>query len=263
MIQSGLCVPYKELTSTGGKIDDFNQTAAVRELLVRQIVDVEGPIHHDLLIKRIQAYYDVKLLGKNFKEAISDILLLVPCVDGFYYPAGYKAGGIRICVDGADPRELSQIPVPELRGCMAMLVNEALSIQTDELFTKTIHVFGYKVLIEQKKQLLAAQLDALVAEGLVAVSEGMVTNVRKDAWKDAALGSKAIPPASKTRDGTCKQCSESVQKPERKVRKGDTTYIKPPCLVCSVTGKETPEESWCKEFKAQPATNPGNPVSPE
>ncbi len=263
LIQSGLCIPYKEFTSSGGKIDDFNQSAAVRELLVKQIVDVEGPIHHDLLVKRIQAYYGVKLLGKNFKEAISDILLLIPCVDDFYYPTNYKAGGIRICIDGADPRELGQISVPELRGCMAMLVNEALSIQTDELFTKTIHVFGYKVLIEQKKQLLSAQLDALVAEGLVSVSEDMVTNVRKDAWKDAALGSKAIPPASKTRDGTCKQCSEAMQKPERKVRKGDTTYIKPPCLVCSVTGKETPEESWCTEFKAKPATNPGNLVVPE
>ncbi|MBN2152713.1 MAG: DUF3320 domain-containing protein [Candidatus Lokiarchaeota archaeon] len=251
LIQSGLCVPYKEFTSGGGNIEDFIKSAEVREQLVMRIVEVEGPIHHDLLVKRIQAYYDVKVLGKNLKDSINDTLLLVPCLDGFYYPAGSKPGGVRMCTGGAkDPRELGQIPPPELRRCIAMLVNEALSMQTDELFTKVARVFGYRLLKEVNKQLLAAQLDALDAEGLVSVTSGMVTNVRKDAWKDASFGFTAAPTASMSRGGTCKRCSLAKQKPGKNIRKGDTTYYKQPCLVCSVTDKETPEESWCKSFMA-------------
>nr|MDO8084724.1 DUF3320 domain-containing protein [Candidatus Sigynarchaeum springense] len=251
LIQSGFCVPYKEFTTRGGNIEDFNRSAEVREQLVMRILEVEGPIHHDLLVKRIQAYYDVKVLGKNLKETINDTLLLVPRLDEFYYPAGYKPGGVRICVDGTeDPREMGQILPQEIRRCMAMLVNEALSMEADELFTKVARVFGYKLLKEVNKQLLKVQLDALVAEGLVAVSDNTVTNVRKDAWKDATFGFMTTPKALKTREGTCKRCSLVKQKPGRTVRKGDTTIVKPPCLICSITEKETPEDSWCKEFKA-------------
>ncbi|MEX2681796.1 MAG: DUF3320 domain-containing protein [Candidatus Sigynarchaeota archaeon] len=251
LIQAGFCIPYKEFTARGGNIDEFNRSAEVREQIVMRIVEVEGPIHHDLLVKRIQAYYDIKILGKNLKEIIDDTLLLVPCLNGFYYPANFSHGSVRICTDGVkDPRELNQIPSHELRKCMAMLVNEALSIQTDELFTKVARVFGYRLVKEGNKQLLANHLDALVAEGLVVVSNGTVTNARKDGWKDSTFGLLEPPRASMAREGTCKRCSLAKQKPGRTVRKGDATYFKPPCLVCSITEKETPEDSWCKGFKA-------------
>lgn len=250
LVQAGSCTQYREFTLTGGKIDDFTRSVVVREMLAKQIIDVEGPIHRDLLVKRVQAYYDVKVLGKNLKEAIGEILLLMPSKDDFFYPAGFAPGTIRICVDGAeDPREIGQIPPPELRGCLAMLVNEALTIETDELFAKVARVFGHRQLKDSTRQLLATHLDALVAEGLVTVADGIVTNVRKDAWKEATFGLDKVPTNSLKRGGTCKGCAHAVAKPGKTIKKGDTSYYKEPCLVCAVSGKETPDESWCKSFE--------------
>jgi hypothetical protein len=115
-------------------------------------------------------------------------------------------------------------------------------------------VFGCRLLKEVNKQLLEGHLIALVAEGLVTVSGSMVTNSRKDAWKEVTLGFDKLPTVAKTRGGTCKGCSLATPKQGRTVHKGDTTYFKEPCLVCSVSGKETPEESWCKSFEGKSST---------
>lgn len=125
-----------------------------------------------------------------------------------------------------DPRELDQISPPELQGCMALLVNETMSMQTDELFSRVARVFGYRALKDGNRQMLANQLQALVADGLVVIADDSVTNVQKDAWKTASIGLKSFPSDKVARNGSCKDCGNAIQKPGRHVHNGEYFHIR-------------------------------------
>ncbi|MGH2531278.1 MAG: DUF3320 domain-containing protein [Thermomicrobiales bacterium] len=117
---------------------------------VTSCVEFEGPIHRDLLARRITAAWGFARagarIGARIDEAISAAIrqghirrkgvFLWPSVDPEIVPRGPA-------MDGTD-RDINHIPNEELMRGMKIVLEHALSLTEDELVMRTARLFGYQ-----------------------------------------------------------------------------------------------------------------------
>ncbi|MCP4760137.1 MAG: DUF4011 domain-containing protein [archaeon] len=142
---------------------DFNRKSS-RQKAFKEILKIEGPIKRDLLEKRIKAYFGLKSMTKDNKQKMEEILDINPHINDFYEPPKVEKNLVRIeMIKNKDPRKFDQVSDLELKNAMKLMIKESLSIEKDELFLRTLQLFGFtsrrKEYLPRLKEILDEILD--------------------------------------------------------------------------------------------------------
>lgn len=165
--------------------DTRNQTTIVR--LIEETVGQEGPIHRELLTRRILDACDVQRLGGNIKAAMRRALNSARQArrirqDGdFFYPSGLDcANCVRAPREGQDEtaRKIDQIPLDELQLAMEIVLKWAGSVDAEGLQRRVARIFGFRV-SDNIRERLEKALDRGMREGQFRVDSGTVTRGKR------------------------------------------------------------------------------------
>ena len=150
-------VPYTNMNVL--PVEEFNKKGN-RKKAVKEIIGVEGPIHWELLQKRLKDYFGIKRMTENIRDKMEDLFDSMDMVGDFFYPKKYDKNLVRI---PSGVRKFHQISDLELKNAMQMIISNSVSVDKDELFLRTVQLFGFparrKQYVERMVELLNETLN--------------------------------------------------------------------------------------------------------
>jgi REase_MTES_1575/Protein of unknown function (DUF4011)/AAA domain len=186
-------IPYIVAKGTPGSRQKFSSLSPVMRPSalapdVIKIVNIEGPIHRDLIVERLRVPWGAEGTRTTFRTAVDDAIdrlvwgsQVLAVEDGFITSSSKSVDDtvkVRVPTEGFPQtrRNAEEVPPSEIRQAMLNLVGEAQSIEKAELFVRVARIFGWGRTGAVISRILNAQLASLVADGEVSVSpEGYVS----------------------------------------------------------------------------------------
>ncbi|MDT3395390.1 DUF3320 domain-containing protein [Streptomyces sp. B1866] len=155
---------------------------ALRKLLTR-VIEMEGPIHEDLLIQRAREAWGVKRAGARIRDNIRQVVAALVRERRAVAKAGFldlpSRPDLRARHPAAGvPRKCAHVPPPERHLALRELAAECPGMSRDELIRQTCDFFGWKRLGPDIRTTLAADLDALLAQGTLTQTPSGITAAR-------------------------------------------------------------------------------------
>jgi hypothetical protein len=163
------------------QLDQLADPAVAR--LVRRLltagVKAEGPVHRDRLTRLTAAAFGLTRVTDARRDALLALLPRNAVIDGeFVWPAGLDRDTwtfFRRQASSAE-RPLDQVPPEEVGNAMVALCRASAGMATEELYLRTLEVFGHRRRTPALLPLLDAALAAAVARGrLAGQPTGLVT----------------------------------------------------------------------------------------
>lgn len=143
------------------------ERAPSRLKAARDIIKVEGPIHWELLEKKIKKYFALPRITPKISNIMEELRDSIPSVGDFYFPEKFDPNMVRIgVVPNSDPRKFEHISDMELQNALKIFLNAVESIDKDELYKQTLQLFGFP----KRKEYLPKMdnlLSDLVAKGII------------------------------------------------------------------------------------------------
>ncbi len=166
--------------SKGSIVSELNRTPrSFIESLILQCVEVEGPIHFDLLVRRIASVWGYERAGSRIRSHIEAALNHLIRTSGEVKRSGAflsLANQVVSTARGTDPdgylRKIDWIPSEELQVAFDAVLRRALSLDHDEMITETARYLGYNRTGRAIKTRLEEELRQAVAGGLLEVVNG-------------------------------------------------------------------------------------------
>ncbi|MEU9142918.1 DUF3320 domain-containing protein [Streptomyces sp. NPDC048349] len=164
---------------TGAELHTPEARPALRGALAR-IVEVEGPIHEDLLVQRAREVWGVKRAGSRIRDNVLLVLRdlvrqrIVVHTGGFADVRGRHLGGARTAVDGAH-RKVTHVAPAERQTALAELAAECPGMSLDELMRQGREFFGWKRMGDDIRSALESDVAALVSQGRMRHVDGRIS----------------------------------------------------------------------------------------
>lgn len=166
--------------------DDLYEPKYELELgkLIDQVLEVEAPIHVDLLTRRIGAYFGIGRLSARVVERIRDVAAARARVgdpgdsdavwrtdqDATQLPA------VRATDSAAETRrEADEIPLAEVAGAAAIVLGRNVGMSVDDLARETARVLGFSRLGERVHKRMRAGIDLLATRGGCTIDGGILS----------------------------------------------------------------------------------------
>ena len=159
---------YKKYKGEGRYAPElFNERPRLRQKITREIITKEGPIHRDLLIKRLLVAFNIPRRNARINQILSETLNLEEI---FYFPPDWDENVVRICANTKeDPRKFSQISDAEIKTCMFHLLEHAIRLERKDLYLQVVKVFGFTNVQEGYYAQLNRILQELENENIITV----------------------------------------------------------------------------------------------
>jgi hypothetical protein len=170
--------PYRAASVPAGRRtpDDLHEPRYETELgrAIEQVLEVEAPIHVDLLSRRVGAYFGIGRLSARVIERIREVAATRARVgdacdpdavwrtdqDATALPAVRAAG-----TAAETRREADEIPLAEVAAAAAIVLGRNVGMPVDDLARETARVLGYSRLGERVQRRMRAGIDLLAARG--------------------------------------------------------------------------------------------------
>ncbi len=190
---------YSETPSSNRSKGEFydDNDSDVREEILR-VVEHEGPIHQELLVRRVARMFDVRRAGRNVDYRISTQIKRVveqgkiSGRDPFLWPSGMEKVGPRRPASGVPLRSISHVPPEELESAALLVVRKTRGIRPEELITEVARVLGYSRTGANVAELVErAILELIERDGLcfrgehLTVVEGTVVGADRESRAEA------------------------------------------------------------------------------
>jgi very-short-patch-repair endonuclease len=141
---------------------------------ISELVQTEGPIHHDILVERLKEIHGVARAGSNVQANI-ECALLDSCRSdavtgevgsGFYDSPGHQLESFRLPT-GAVRRPIEQIAPKELELAILYLVEDQFGVVEESPPTAIAHLVGIERLRGESAEPIRRVADDLVARGML------------------------------------------------------------------------------------------------
>ncbi|CAD0319838.1 DUF3320 domain-containing protein [Xanthomonas hortorum pv. cynarae] len=150
--------------------------------IVRQIVEVESPIHRSEVVTRVRTLWGLQRAGSRIQQAVEDAIASVVSLGGVeVIGEGFLAmpnKEIRVrdrsMVESLTLRRPELLPPTEIKAAITKLVADNLGAKPEELVTIVSRQFGYRSTSTQLRQLILDQIDALVRSNIIFVREDVL-----------------------------------------------------------------------------------------
>ena len=149
-----------------------------------QVVELEGPLRMDEVIRRIRNFWGLKRAGKKVQSIIIEAVDLA-VLDGQIYEKDeflYLNGGtIRIRQRGKNvPAKIDLISDEEIQEAVKLVIREQFATAPDELIKQVARIFGFKVARGATSARIKEVISALKSDGLLEEhADGMIDLVAK------------------------------------------------------------------------------------
>ncbi|HVB08746.1 MAG TPA: DUF3320 domain-containing protein, partial [Bacillota bacterium] len=152
--------------------------------LVTQVVDVEGPIHRELVMQRITEACGVRRAGSRIQDCIGQAVSTAAAKreivvrDGFLWPKGLRGVlclRVPVAGDPATKRSADQIPPEEYALALGHLVARGVGMDREALIVQAARVFGFDRAGARIVETIGGALDRCVARGTLLEQAGRIT----------------------------------------------------------------------------------------
>ena len=182
--------PEQKTESTGVIYREFEQQTVYTNIdlheapvyvlaeLIEQIVEVEGPVHEEVVIYRLRQMWGYGRAGKRIRDAVKEAVAdavnggtVERCSqDGLFLKKPGAAVHVRDRSNQKNhlTRKPEMIPPPEYREAILCAVRRNITIDDEECGVDVARMFGFKGTSRSMKRLVSDQIAALVSEGQLA-----------------------------------------------------------------------------------------------
>jgi hypothetical protein len=153
--------------------------------LVMRVVEVEGPVHIDLVTQRLLDAWGKASAGARIKAAVQQAISAnsargVLIRDGDFLwpsPAEARTHVVRSPRPGEPDtvREIRHIPSEEIHNAMLLVISQAVGISEESLIAEAARIFGFTRVGAQIKERLSYELKVLRMRSVIEVSGGIVS----------------------------------------------------------------------------------------
>ena len=161
------------LQRQGRGADSFHSASSGRLVAaVEKVVELEGPIHLELVRKRVAAAWSLSRVGNRIRESIDVAVSSAKARKSvvhrgeFLWPPGLLRPNVRTAKSGKAPRSVHEIPIEELVEAAHICVRSALSIEREDLLREIAKLFGLRATRNSSMRLEGA-IDSLLREGRI------------------------------------------------------------------------------------------------
>ncbi|MFD8740738.1 DUF3320 domain-containing protein [Streptomyces sp. NPDC059618] len=143
---------------------------ALRRLLAR-VIEVEGPVHEELLVQRAREAWGVARAGSRIRDNVREVTRMLVssgrvAVDGaFFATEGHDVVGARRPQDGESARKVLHIAPAERYVALCELAAECPGMSEDELVKQACEFFGWRRTGKDIRDCLAADIAELRRRG--------------------------------------------------------------------------------------------------
>ncbi|VAW30381.1 hypothetical protein MNBD_CHLOROFLEXI01-3046 [hydrothermal vent metagenome] len=116
---------------------------------IKNLVEEEGPIHKDVVKRRIAGLFQVRM-GSRISQKLDDAILNAEMKNGvkangnFLWSENGKNATLRIYNGGKSKRLIEHIPLQEIALAIIECVQNSISISEDDLVKETARLFGLR-----------------------------------------------------------------------------------------------------------------------
>ena len=148
--------------------------------MVIQVVDVEGPVHFDEVVRRIRSLWGLKRTGDRICNAISHGISWAERAgrirrrDQFLWPAADRTVAVRRRSDDPPPT-IDFICDEEIAESVKLVLNNQFATFSDALVVQSCRLLGIRATSEKTAQRISAVINNLIGEGkLQQLPNGMI-----------------------------------------------------------------------------------------
>jgi very-short-patch-repair endonuclease len=167
-------VPYEEAEFPVDTTREVHEVP-VKQLasVVARIAEIEGPIHHDEITRRVAALWGLKRTGNRIGNAV-EAALAEAVHDGRLVQRGLffqKAGQFPVPLRNREEvrsvylRKPDYLPPAEIRAALLAVVRMNLGVAREELVTQVARLLGFKVTSSQLHQVIDDEIRLLLSDG--------------------------------------------------------------------------------------------------
>jgi hypothetical protein len=139
-----------------------------------QLVHVEGPIHHDLLVDRLKELHEVARAGSNVQSNIDRALrsalqgrrVTRESRSSFYFVSGHELKSFRLPPNSAK-RPIEQIAPKEIALAVLYLVEDQFGIFEESLPAAVARLFGIDRVRAESAAMIESVIEDLVTQSLL------------------------------------------------------------------------------------------------
>ncbi len=163
--------PYTEASfEVPGAPDPHELPVKTMAGIVARIVQLEHPIHRELVIDRARKLFGLSRAGSRFSEAVRTAIEFtiyrseIADHEGFLSHSSTPTTPVRDREDVqlSTLRTASMLPPSEIRRCLELLVARHLGVTRDEAITSSARVLGFKLTSAQLRTVIDEQITILV-----------------------------------------------------------------------------------------------------
>ena len=149
-----------------------------------KVVEVEGPIHYDEVVKRIRTYWGLSRAGRRVQAVMKEAINL-GLMDGQIFQKGdflyYKDAPVVVRRrTGNPPAKMDLISPEEIAAAVKIILKSQYATQTDELVREVSRLFGAKVTRGPAISRIKGVIDDLIQKGEVEErADGMMDLIRE------------------------------------------------------------------------------------
>ncbi|KAF0196951.1 MAG: superfamily I DNA/RNA helicase [Bacillota bacterium] len=147
--------------------------------IISHVVNLEGPIHIDVLARRTATVFGREKGGSTVKTLIKEYIMRY-CAEQvaikglFYWPKEMEAPRVRSSIDGLKPRTMAQICVEERVAAVLLALTNSVALTLDDLCVETSRLLGYNRTSQQIRDCVIEALESAEREGIVEMIDDKV-----------------------------------------------------------------------------------------
>ncbi len=180
---SGLSVPYEEALfhfDLPFELHEIADESMAR--MIKDIVDLEGPIHQDEIAKRITYLAGLARTGSRIMETVKRGLKhavhgkMVEVKGNFYKGVSKEVAVVRNRegVRSSSLRKPAMLPPDEIKLALQRIVESYVGVSPDEAILETARLLGFKSTSAQIRKRISSQVTALLKARFLSYTDGML-----------------------------------------------------------------------------------------
>jgi hypothetical protein len=178
--------PYQEASFAVPTVELLDLSSAELAQIAVKVVEVEGPIHEQELIVRVRSLFGLQRAGNLIQDAVKASLKLALRGKavvrlGQVYDINDRLVRVRdrSAVNSPSLRKPEFLPPSEIRAATLLLIERHLGAKRAELQTHVARLVGFKKTSQQLAQLIDAEIDTMLREGLLNERDGCLFGLRQ------------------------------------------------------------------------------------
>lgn len=177
--QEQLADPYRPHSPTFQRSDFYESPQRVRAVAV-EVVNAEGPIHIDDLVRTVGSAWGFERAGHRIRSAVESAVRSAAAAGqlevrgDFVWTAGTTTPPVRRNVVGGPSRAADSIAPEEVAEAAALVLHHQLKLSEDDLIVATARILGFDHCGSKVRSRVAEGVKLLVASGRATRANGSI-----------------------------------------------------------------------------------------